>query len=117
MLGVTSIIQLLCIEKCSRNEHNVPNLYFKIKSDWVYILTVQAHRDVTPEVNHVSLCLVCKVFNPEKYKAFLAILIEQYVSTGDPTKILEGYICFSVLSYAKDIIIFLCRLFKCVCHG
>jgi hypothetical protein len=80
----------LCIEKCNQDEKSIPYLYFKVKSDWVYALTVPSQRDVTPDVNHVSLCLVSKIFNPDKYKAFLNILIEQYVTTGDPTKVLEG---------------------------
>lgn len=114
MTGVSSDIQSLCIEKCTQDEKSTPYLYFKVKSDWVYALTVSSQRDVTPDVNHVSLCLVSKIFNPEKYKAFLNILIEQYVTTGDPTKVLEGEICTVIDHYSE--FLSSCRLFEHLCY-
>jgi hypothetical protein len=35
---------------------------------------------------------VSKSFNPEKYGAMLAVLHEQFLASGDPTTILEGYL-------------------------
>lgn len=56
------------------------------------MVSVPALKDVTPDVESVSLCLVSKIYNPEKYEAMINILIEQYLTTGDPTKLLEGYL-------------------------
>jgi hypothetical protein len=106
----------LCIEKCNQDEKSIPYLYFKVKSDWVYALTVPSQRDVTPDVNHVSLCLVSKIFNPDKYKAFLNILIEQYVTTGDPTKVLEGVIFCRILKYLFVYDFLSHRLFEHICN-
>jgi hypothetical protein len=39
--------------------------------------------DVTPDVLAVSVCLITKAFNPEKYNALLQILFFQYARTGD----------------------------------
>lgn len=45
-----------------------------------------------PNLNGMSLCIVTRSFNPEKNHKLLELLAHQYVSTGDPTKILEGYL-------------------------
>lgn len=90
ILGISPLLQSLCIRKLS-NEGNGPSqFFFKYKSDWIYLNTLSALSDVTPDVNKVSVCLVSKIFNPEKYHTLIAILIEQYLTTGDPTKLLEG---------------------------
>jgi hypothetical protein len=52
--------------------------------------TSPALLDVSPDVTKVSVCLVSKIFNPEKYHNLNGILLEQYQTTGDPTKLLEG---------------------------
>jgi hypothetical protein len=91
-LGVSLSTQNLIIKKINPVEQLLPYVYFKIKSDWIYIHTLPSRRDVTPDVTSVTLCAVSKIFNPERYQSLLAILIEQYLSSGDPTKILEGTI-------------------------
>mmetsp|Transcript_23351 Transcript_23351/g.24004 ORF Transcript_23351/g.24004 Transcript_23351/m.24004 type:complete len:359 (-) Transcript_23351:59-1135(-) len=89
--GVPSIIQSLCIRRLT-SDNSISNFFFKYKSDWIYVNTLPSLQDITPDVTKVSVCLVSKVFNPEKYHNLLAILLEQYITTGDPTKLLEGYL-------------------------
>ena len=48
-----------------------------------------ARKDMS-EIKASALCIVTKVFNPEKFETLLSVLHEQFQSTGDPTKILEG---------------------------
>jgi hypothetical protein len=68
-----------------------PFFYFKYKTDWIYIVTVMGSCP-DPNLNGMSLCLITRSFNPEKNQNLLELLAHQYVSTGDPTKILEGYL-------------------------
>lgn len=95
--GVTAELQTLCIDKFNhfyseKEAHCASFLFFKIKGDWVYIVISKTRKDVSTEVVASALCLVAKVFSPEKFRALLALLHEQYLSSGDPTKILEGYL-------------------------
>jgi hypothetical protein len=69
-----------------------PLLYFKHKSDWVYMQASRARKDVCADIVASALCVVSKSFNPEKYGAMLAVLHEQFLASGDPTTILEGYL-------------------------
>lgn len=90
--GVSSDIQGL-LTRCSTAEGSqAPFVYLKYKADWIYIFSQNMSKNIDPNVSTVSLCLVTRVFNPEKYEALLKILSYQYVSTGDPSRILEGYL-------------------------
>jgi hypothetical protein len=87
----------LCIRKLGSEGAAASTFFFKYKNDWIYVNTAPSHPDVTPDVTKVSVCLVSKIFNPEKYHRLNGILLEQYQTTGDPTKLLEGGIVkFSV---------------------
>lgn len=89
----TSIdIRTACITRCSSEGKNTPYIYFKLKNDWVYCLTMPLGQDIIPDVTSASICACTRSFNPEKFYAFLMVLFEQYLSNGDPTKILEGYL-------------------------
>ena len=95
--GVSLHIQALCIEKFNQHHSEksaepTPLLFFKVKSDWVYMDLSAARKDICSEITASALCIVTKVFNPEKYQALLLVLHEQFLSSGDPTKILEGYL-------------------------
>mmetsp|Transcript_17122 Transcript_17122/g.28607 ORF Transcript_17122/g.28607 Transcript_17122/m.28607 type:complete len:352 (+) Transcript_17122:49-1104(+) len=95
--GVPSHLQALCIDKFNQHfvdqgSESVPLLYFKMKSDWVYMNFSVARKDMHTEITSSALCVVTKTFNPEKYQVMLKVLHEQFLSSGDPTKILEGYL-------------------------
>jgi hypothetical protein len=96
--GVDANLQSLCIDKfnqhyaAEKGAERTPFLFFKLKTDWVYMDLSATRRDVCSEITASSLCVVTKVFNPEKYQALLEVLHEQFLSSGDPTKILEGYL-------------------------
>lgn len=94
-IGISPLIQSLCIRKLNNEGNGSTQFFFKYKNDWIYINTLPALSDITPDVTKVSVCLVSKIFNPEKYHSLIEILIEQYVSTGDPTKLLEGRLFIS----------------------
>lgn len=90
-IGVSSDIQGLTIKRCTTEGLNCPFFYFKYKADWVYVATTMG-LCADPNLNGISLCLVSRSFNPEKNQHFLDVLAEQYISTGDPTRILEAYL-------------------------
>jgi hypothetical protein len=94
--GVPAHLQALCIDKFKQHYTGkgepTPLLYFKVKSDWVYMDFAASRKEVCSEITASALCVVTKVFNPEKYQALLTVLHEQFLSSGDPTKILEGYL-------------------------
>lgn len=65
----------------------------KVKNDWIYIMnSKRATMDMLPDIHFASVCLVTRTFQPEKYGAMLKIYLEKYVKTGDPTKVLEGFL-------------------------
>ena len=89
--GVSSNIQALCIKRCT-GDNVSPFFYFKYKSDWIYVMTLTSSQNIDPNISSVSLCLISRSFNPEKFRSMLDILIHQHLSTGDPSRILEGYL-------------------------
>ena len=100
--GVEGHLQSLCIDKFNqhyveKSSDMIPFIYFKVKNDWVYMNMSPARKDMS-EIKASALCIVTKVFNPEKFETLLSVLHEQFQSTGDPTKILEGYLSV----YATD---------------
>jgi len=89
----TSIeMRTACITRCSAEGKHTPYIYFKLKNDWIYCLTMPLGQDIIPDVTSASICACTRNFNPEKFYAFLMVLFEQYLHNGDPTKILEGYL-------------------------
>jgi hypothetical protein len=45
-----------------------------------------------PNITGITLCLVSRTFDPDKHAAILSVLIQQHEVSGDPTKILEGFL-------------------------
>lgn len=44
------------------------------------------------KVTHVSIILVTKDFNPEKYEILCRILLRKYRKSGNPASLLESYL-------------------------
>jgi len=66
-------------------------IYTKVKSEWVYVLTVPVKFGNI--VKAASLGLVSSTFNPEKWHTVLKLLLQQYLDNdGEPVKILEAYL-------------------------
>jgi len=68
--------------------------YSKHKSLWEYYMpmTVPGDSATLPAVSAVSVVILSKTFNPEKFQALLTLLAGQYVKTGDPIRILGSYL-------------------------
>lgn len=90
--SVSATIQAVCVQRCGSEGQQTPFIYFKLKNEWIYALTMPTLKDVLPDIENASVCIICRTFNPEKYYALCQILIEQYIGTGDPTKLLEGFL-------------------------
>jgi hypothetical protein len=66
-------------------------VYTKVKSEWIYVLSVSVKADAV--VKEASLGLLTSTFNPEKWHAVLRVLLQQYLDNkGEPVKILEAYL-------------------------
>jgi hypothetical protein len=101
--GVSSELQSICVNRCASEGQLAPEFYFKVKSDWIYVHTKAMPKDVARDVEFFSICLVSKSFNPEKFNLILKLLTEQYLKSGDPTKVLEGYLSIHTTSkYSND---------------
>ena len=92
--GMTAEVQNLCVKRCAQEGKSSPFIFFKLKNDWIYILTFPVPDSVDTVVLHSSICIVTNTFNPEKYNAQLECMRRGY-SDGvalDPTKALEVYL-------------------------
>jgi len=88
--NVASPIQQL-IEKLVTAAGQSNFSYTKVKSEWIYVLTVPVKSGNV--VKAASLGLVCTSFNPEKWQTVLKLLLQQYLdNNGEPVKILEAYL-------------------------
>ena len=69
-------------------------LFSKFKGTWLYTLAAAGNLPSTalPSVSGFAICLVCRTFNPEKYGGLLREFCARYASTGESTKVLEGYL-------------------------
>ncbi|XP_061184782.1 DENN domain-containing protein 10-like [Saccostrea echinata] len=74
-------------------DNAVPFLYSQRHHTWYYIFTfVVDDSDHLPKVTHVSIVLVTKDFNPEKYEILCRILLKKYRKSGNPAQLLESYL-------------------------
>lgn len=87
-----SAIQAAAIKRCTFEGKPIPFIFFKVRSDWIYILSRDPIKEYSPDLTLVSMCIASKIFNPERYQLLLTIFMEQYVTSGDPTKVLEGFL-------------------------
>lgn len=90
--GVNAVLQGVCARRSSEHGENNTFFYFKFKNDWIFCMNSKKNSkifDKLPDVQFVSICVVCKDFQPDKYQAMLTLFMDQYEKTGDPTKVLE----------------------------
>lgn len=68
-------------------------MYSQINRQWYYIYTCQTtEADKLPKVQALSVVLLARDFNPEKYESLCKILAKKYCDTGSPTSLLEAYL-------------------------
>lgn len=90
--GMSPTLQSVCIKRVSTEGRSAPFIFFKVKNDWIYAFSFPMPKDVVPDVTSASMCISSRTYDPEKYSKLCTMLAEQYRETGDPTKILEGYL-------------------------
>jgi hypothetical protein len=93
---VSALLQSVIIKRCSSEGQQSPFIFLKVKNDWIYILKTPTKKEISPDLVSCSIAIISRVFNPEKFRNLSKIYIEQYVSTGDPTKILEGHLSIHI---------------------
>lgn len=93
---VTALLQSIILKRSSSEGHQNPFIYLKVKNEWIYILKTPTRKEISPDLVSCSIAIISRVFNPEKFHYLSKIFIEQYVSTGDPTKILEGHLSIHI---------------------
>ncbi|XP_048746661.2 putative DENN domain-containing protein 10 B [Ostrea edulis] len=77
----------------STPDTTVPFLYSQRDRSWYYILSsVVDDTDQLHKVTHVSIVLVTKDFNPEKYEILCRVLLKKYRKSGNPALLLENYL-------------------------
>eukprot|EP00128_Syssomonas_multiformis_P011447 Colp12_sorted_trinity150504_noHs@27635 len=67
-------------------------IFGKFRGQWYYIFSAPNASPALPKVTTLSLALISKVFNPEKYYALLKRLGHTYMVTGSTAAILQGYL-------------------------
>ena len=95
--GLSSSLQTVCVQRAAVEGTASSFIYFKVKNDWVYILTHSVSDSISRDVTNASIVLVTNLFNPERFNAQLDFMHKGYIETLDPTKALEVYlrICVS----------------------
>ena len=94
---MTAEIQNLCLKRCALEglqDKGTPFIFFKLKNDWIYILTFAVADSIDTVVLHSSICIATNIFNPEKYNEQLNCMRRGYLDGNalDPTKVLEVYL-------------------------
>lgn len=99
-------IHSTCVQHALKEGKLESFIYFKVKNDWVYMLTVpnQGKSVVgAPGTNTLSFCVFARPFNPEKFAALIKLLLHQYTSHDeDPTKILAAYLSIHMTGTYTD---------------
>lgn len=67
-------------------------MYTRFRDNWIYVQTTSGSFAGLPLVRALSVVLVAKVFNPEKYEALLKLLTGTYTATGETGKVLKAYL-------------------------
>ncbi|KXJ22940.1 Protein FAM45A [Exaiptasia diaphana] len=55
-----------------------------------------------PKVTHITVAVVTKDFNPEKYKTLCRILCSKLLQTGSPASMLQSYLSVFTKGSCKD---------------
>lgn len=85
-------LQAVAINRCSTDVKVGERFFTKYKTDWLYIGSKEADKDVAPDVKAFHICITSKIFSPTAYSTIINVLTEQYYHSADPTKVLEGYL-------------------------
>ncbi|CAE1230641.1 Protein FAM45A,Putative protein FAM45B [Acanthosepion pharaonis] len=95
--SVTSDLQEKFLQRSNMATDSSPCiqfLYSQTSHLWYYIFTNQVQQPCQnlAKVRFVSLILITKDFQPEKYKALCELLLMSYLKSGDPIEILKLYL-------------------------
>ncbi|XP_038070968.1 DENN domain-containing protein 10-like [Patiria miniata] len=77
----------------TNNSAIVPYVYGQHNRQWFYIRTEEVNdAPALAKVKSFSLVLLTRDFNPEKYSLLSKILCQAYMTSGNPTSMLEHYL-------------------------
>lgn len=77
--SMETVAEQLCVRRITSLGSDIPELvYFRVNTDWCYVLTMLADKSVTPVLDLISVGLLVKNFNPEKYQALLKVRIVRH---------------------------------------
>ena len=92
----SAAIDAVTIKRALKEGRQESFIYFKVKNDWVYLLTVPNQGKFVvgaPGTHTLCFCVYARTFNPEKFAALSKVLLHQYTSHDeDPTKMLAAYL-------------------------
>jgi hypothetical protein len=99
--------------RLSPRPHGAPVTFFVHRS-----MVAPGDKTTTPKVDKYCITLTSQKFNPEKYEALLKLLCQQYKMSGDPTSILQGFLCvFTTGAFSNAAVSFGAHLDACqMCH-
>ena len=76
------------------------DVWYRRQNSWIYTHMMAAgNKESLPQTVALSVALQAKDFDPEKYLKLASVLGEVYEATGNPVRVLEGYL--SILTVGK----------------
>lgn len=88
-------LEPVVLARARLDDDEVPTtvMYSKFNNTWIYILSaINTNTRSMPQVEVFSIALVSKTFDPEKHGALLKLMSEAYGESGDPLRVLEGFL-------------------------
>ncbi|XP_062518581.1 DENN domain-containing protein 10-like [Corticium candelabrum] len=71
----------------------IPFTFGHFGRTWYYVHSrATESEEVLQKVTHVALVLLAKDFNPEKYETLSGILLHNYMTTGNASRVAEGFL-------------------------
>lgn len=92
---VEASFESILISKSRLEEDSVTDGFWfsKFKDSWIYAYNFTSVQSSSlPKVTAVSLIVMAKSFNPEKFSTGTQLLGKRYIASGSPPKVLQAYL-------------------------
>jgi hypothetical protein len=90
------LIRKCCLSSDKEASDSAPLLPFifgHFGRTWYYLLTETVEdQEVLPKVTNVTMVLLAKDFSPEKYETLASILLGAYLTTGNASHVVKGFL-------------------------